>query len=1208
MLEESIFVRRHPKRAAWLVFGVLLVLSFALRSWSQSTQGAVLGTVKDANGAVVAGAIVTLTNTDKGTVRTTTTSAIGDYQFLDVTAAHYTVEVTAPGFEKWSITNAQLTARQQLRVDATLVVGSVQQTVLVSGDNASAIETESPKIGSVYTSNDLLDMPTNFRAGTGGNSAVQAIGSMPGVQTHEGSFSLQGALPYQMDVTVDGISILGSDSGYLTATPTADAISEMHADGVMTNAEFGDPAQVSFTSKGGGNAVHGGLWWYHQDSSLNATDFGSATKPHMVGNTFGGSFSGPVVIPHLYNGHDKTFFYGDYEGYRLPNYVSEQYTVPTTAMKQGDFSSYSNPTVGFNGLTDPYTGLSWGDTIPNSAMSSIASQFLQFYPDPNHTATANGASVPTTAFVSGESPNYYVNKDASTHLDQVDARGDKYFGSNQKVLLWGRYTYKNSPSNSPQVLDFPDSTANLKQTQITASLSWTAKPNVINEFRYGFTRQNANKSNAFNGKAFTQGLGFQGLQNLWFNGVPTVEGFTTITSFTPGHLTQPSESTSNIFADSVSWTHGKHDFKFGVDIHTYEAIFEDSDSNSDQYGNFSFSNQGDGIGDFTGVDFGDFLTGIPDNSTYDVVNSNIDGVANEYHAYAQDQWKITPRLTLTYGIRYEYHPAFYDKGGDIGNFDPSVPLSGRVIYMDGKQGNLAQNFLASANACDPDGVHNTNSAVVNGAPCMPVVPASALGLPEGLRNATKVRFLPRLGFAYRLTDDSKWVVRGGFGMYNDTLLGQTMNSLTETIQENGAEYVNTLNSVTHQPNFAWPQLYAGSSTGSGACTTCYGQENFSEGDDPKFRDPWTTQYALGVDHDFGAGYAARATFIGSASRHLQTRMEENTLPYSSSVSSYNQPQSLRTFPNWGRLSEYLTGANESYNSFQVEASHRMQHGLHLDSIFTWAKAMTDDSGPNDVGFAGERGSEAGTSIFNMRLDYGRATGTRDLVWATTAVYDLPVGRGRQFGNSMPHVLDAIVGGWRLSNIFTWQTGAWLTPYFSAGQGDPSGTGSGLSASAAGWLPGNTVQHADKVAGVSWRPAHQNRNNWVNGSAFTCPGWSAWQLGEPCSTGAGYKVVNGVTTTTPRSSYGPALPIGRFGNTGIGTVEGPGYINLNSGLSKVFSITERVKLRAEGTFTNVFNHTNLNESTLNMTLSSSSFGVITSGIAARNGQVSLRLDF
>jgi len=1175
----------------------LLVFALAIvNGHAQSTQGSILGTVKDSSGAVVPNATVTLTNTDTGIVRTTKSINSGDYQFVDVVPAHYDLAVVATGFESWKITGAQLAVRQQLRIDAALSVGGVQQTVQVSGDNASAIETETPSINAVYSADDAVNLPTNSRASANGTSGLSLIGTLPGVQTDQGSYSLQGGLPFQTEVTVDGVTIQSAtgNSPIQDALPSTDAISELRADGVLNNAEIGQPGQVTIVSKGGSNKTHGAAYWYHQNQAFDAIQYGASSKPHKVGNTFGGRASGPVVIPHLYDGHDRFFIYGGYEGYRFPQSTPQQYTVPTAAMKKGDFSNYSSP--GFEGLVNPFTGGSYGTTLPS--LNSIAQQFLQFFPDPNHTATAGDVTVPVDQYVNGESPNYFVNQDQSKHSDQFDIRPDKYFGANQKFLLWGRYSYKDFPANSAEPLNVPSAQNTNINHQFTTSFNWTITPSLINEFRFGFTLQKTGQTNSFDGKSFTQGLGLQGLQNLFYNGIPELD-FDNLSSLSADRLTSINQSKTYVYGDSLTWSKGHHNFKFGLDIRTLEALTPLGFNGSDNYGTFGYSNAGDGVGQYTGVDFADFLLGIPNNTFYDVVGQDNDGKSTHYHFFAQDEWKATPRLTLSYGVRYELHPGYSDPHGDIGNFDPSVPLAGRAIYPDGKQSLLAQGFLASANACDPDGVTNTNNATINGAPCMEVLPNSAAGFPSGLKHYPKLRFMPRFGVAYRLTDDGKTVVRAGFGMYNITLLGSNFYSLTGTLQAQTSQYVNTYDNETHAIGYQWPVIYSGA--GNGGCFTCYGTSYFGTANSTNWKDPYTEQWALSVDHDFGGGYAARISYIGDETHQLVWAPDENTLPFSSTRSAFNQPNSARLFPNWGRINTRATGANESYHALQLDASHRFQHGLQFDSNFTWAKALADNQGPNNTSFAGESGGGRASSVLSRQADFGNVAGTRRLLWNTTALYDLPIGRGRMIGANMNRILDAVIGGWRLSNIFSWESGAYLTPYFPSGQGDPSGTGSGLNSSAAGWDPAHRNQHPDSVKGVSWKPSGQNRNNWVNAAAFTCPALPGWTVGQPCTTGAGFD-----SEGNPLSAH--PLPIGRFGNTQVGSILGPGYINLNTGLVKTFAVTERVHLRAEGTFTNVLNHTNLNENTLNLNLSNTSFGVVGSGLDPRIGQVSMRLEF
>ena len=375
--------------------GLLLgLLSQVLPATAQAVHGAIVGSVMDTTGAVVPGATIILTDTDKGVVRTTTSNAIGAYQFLDADADHYNVEVDAHGFEKWTTTKLQLNTLQTLRVDAKLVIGSAAEIVNVSGENTGVIQTETPTITTTFNSDDVLDLPTNFRASSSGTSVLGAMSAMPGVQADQGDYAVEGNLPFQSDMTVDGISnIQVGKSGTPVIFPSADDVASIQLTGVLAPAEFGDPAQVSVTTKGGTNTFHGSGWEYHQNSGMNANTFGSSSRPHMVSNSFGGKFGGPVIIPKLYDGRKKSFFFVDYEGFRLPESVAMSAVVPTAAMKSGDFTDYSNPSATYTGLTDPYTGASWGNTIPTSAISSVAAAFLQFYPDPNTPATLSGGGM-----------------------------------------------------------------------------------------------------------------------------------------------------------------------------------------------------------------------------------------------------------------------------------------------------------------------------------------------------------------------------------------------------------------------------------------------------------------------------------------------------------------------------------------------------------------------------------------------------------------------------------------------------------------------------------------------------------------------------------------------------------------------------------------------------------------------------------------------
>lgn len=1173
----------------------LLTLVFLLigtGSYAQSTQGSIVGTVRDKAGALVPGAPITLTNTGEGASRTTTSNAQGEYSFVDVKAGTYSVEIAPAGFEKWSVTGAVLNTQQQLRIDATLVVGSVDQVVHVSGDSVTAIDTDSPSISATYSSTDVSNLPVNTRASSAGTSAYNIVGSLAGVQA-DGSgnslvFSVQGGLPFQSETSIDGITVRSAAGGNRAlgdAFPSTESISEIRADGVLNNAEYGQPGQITVTTKGGTNDLHGGAFWYHQNAAFDAIPYAYDTikqKPKLIANTFGGSVGGPVVIPHFYNGHNKTFFFGAYEGWRHPSTTPEQYKVPSTLMKAGDFSRYTSST--FSGtLNNPFTGGTYGTKLP--VVNTAAQKLLSFYPDPN-------VGDPT-AYTDDATPNYTVNKDSSASSNQFDVRGDQYLGANQKFLIWGRFTFKNYPTNTPEPLNVPSAQNANKSRVLKVSANYSLTPQLINEFGFGFVRYSTGLTNSFNGTTFTQGLGLTGLQNLFYNGLPELD-FNNVSALNADRLSSVTKSNTFVYTDSLSWTKGNHQVKVGLDISTVEALTPLGFNGSDNYGTFQY-NTSASTGLFTGVDFADFLSGLPNQTFYDVVSQDNDGKSTHYNFFAQDQWKVNQDLTISYGLRYELQPGYFDVHGDIGNFDPSVALSGRAIYPNGKQSLLAQSFLASANACDPDGVNNTNSATINGSPCMPVQTNSQAGFPSGLKHYPKFRFTPRFGFAYRPFHDEKTVVRGGFGMYDITLLGSNFYSLTGTLQAYTANYVNTLNTTTHTVGYQWPVIYGGA--GGAGSTTNYGQDYFGTANSTNWKDPYTEQWSLSVDHDFGSGYAVRASYSGDETHQLVWAPDENTVPFSSTISAANQPLTARLFPNWGRINTRATGANASYHSAQLDFNHRFQKGLQIDSTYTFAKALSDNQGPGNTGFASESGGSRSSSILDRAQDYGNVFGTRRNRWNTTSVYELPVGRGRMFGGSMSRIEDAAIGGWQLSNIFLWQTGPFESPYFDAGQGDPSGTDSGLTSTNTGYDPGHRAQAPDRVSSVNVKPVNRSRNNWINPSAFACPGYAGWTPGTACTTGSGAGLVPN--------------PIGRFGNAQVGSVVGPGTINLSSGLSKTFAITERVHLRAEGTFTNILNHTNLGDP--NMDVSNPSFGLVTGTIGsdfggARSGQVSMRLDF
>ncbi len=1180
-MQISLF--RPPQKAS-LFLSLLLIPLVSAPSFGQSTQGAILGEVKDQTGSVVRGAAVAITDTDTGVTRNTVTNDAGDYQVLDLTEGHYTVEVKASGFTPEQLSQLTLVARQHLRADVSLKVGTSQE-VSVNAEGAGAINTESASIDATYSAIDVESLPANYRASQNGTSPLNLIQTLPGVQADTGAnggtgvqFSVQGGLPSQADTTIDGISSQNATNNTPLgdAFPSGESISEVRVDGVMNNAEFGQPGEVTFVTKSGTNQLHGAAFWYHQNSAFDATPFGSLTKPHIVGNDFGGTLGGPVVIPHLYNGRDKTFFFGTYEGFRLPSTTTEQYTVPSTLMKQGNFTGVAT-------VVNPFTGTPYpNDTMP---INPVSQKFLQFFPDPN---------IGNPAQYNAAAPNYIVNKPNTYDSNQFDIRGDQYLS--QKALVFARYTWKNVDKILPEPLAVESGEEIGQDRILVAAANYSFTRNLLNEFRFGFTLDTSGSTNAFNGQAFAASSGLQGLQNLFFNGLSELD-FKTLTSLNADRLTSTTKSRLFQYADSLTWAKGNHTMKFGGDVRHLEAITPLGFFGADNYGTFGF-NTGH---TFTGQEFGDFLLGTPQTTAYDVVQSDNDGITMHYALFAQDEWKATQRLNLTFGMRYEYEPAYHDPSGNIGNFNPALPGTGEAVFPDGAQGTLNAGYLASFNACPVGQTSGTPSQ--NGVACTPVLSDSQAGLPSGLRYAQTKRIMPRFGFAYRPFNDSRTAIRGGFAMYNITSMGASFYSLTGTLQAGTTEYANSQTATG--PAYTWPSIYAGQGASSNAGN--YGTAYFGTANQINWKDPYSEQYTLSVDHVLGNGYGIRVSYIGLETHDLVWAPNLNDLPATSnSVSAYNQPLSARPFPNWGEINTRANGANSSYDSLQIDVNHRTSNGLTFDSNYTLAKNEADNQGPQDTGFSGEVGGSRASWNGNREVDFGQVYGTRRNRWSTTMVYELPVGRGKKFGSNMTRVEDAFLGGWQISNIFLWESGPFLTPYFDAGEGDPSGTGSGLASNYQGGSYSDRPQHVDRVGPEA--PINRRRSNWLNKTSYVCPGDPKWEPGNPCLTGA----APGATQTFADGTIDTALPpIGRFGNAQVGSIVGPGMVNLSSGVSKYFLITERVKLRAEGTFTNVLNHTNLSDP--NLDISNPNFGTITTARGSdfggsRTGQVSMRLEF
>jgi hypothetical protein len=463
-----------------------------------------------------------------------------------------------------------------------------------------------------------------------------------------------------------------------------------------------------------------------------------------------------------------------------------------------------------------------------------------------------------------------------------------------------------------------------------------------------------------------------------------------------------------------------------------------------------------------------------------------------------------------------------------------------------------------------------------------VLSNSQAGLPSGLRTSSK-RFLPRFGFAYTPFGNGKTVVRGGIGSYEAASMGSIFYALTGTLQSYTNQYTNV--ATNGSPIFAWPATSTG---GSGIGAPQYGTAYFGTANAIQWKEPYSVQWNLSVERQLGPSTGLRVSYIGMKTTQLVWAPNYNqSLP--STIPYPEQPLTSRPFPNWGTVNTRAIGATANYNALQIEAKRNFSAGLTFDSTYTWSKNLADNQGPQaNGGFCAENACNRSADYYDRNSEYGNTFGPRRNNWITTLIYQLPFGTGKRYANTSNRVLNAFIGGWQTSNIFLIQSGPFLTPLFNTG--DPSGTGS--------YFQGRP-QHPDRI-GPAY-PASQNSSQWFLSTGFVCPGPAA-----NCTIGTG--------------GSGAPPPIGRFGTSGVGILEGPGTIDWDFAISKFFKLSERAQLQFEVSFVNFLNHVNLGIPDMNFIDTNNpakglcGFGCITSAqglyqfAGSRTGQIGARIQF
>jgi hypothetical protein len=989
----------------WKVFaGVLIaVLGAAYSVRGQSTFGSIVGTVHDKTQSVVAGASVQLRSLEDNSTHSATSDQDGAFEFLNLKPGNYALSAQAPGFAEFQVPSVELSARQALRIDVVLTVKSDIQTVEVS-DSVAVINTENGQIGDAKVTSQITQLPLNFRAAT--TSPLAATSTSPNVeQDSQGNIAVGGATANMVGYSVDGIStanVFLSQAG-ANPYPSSEGIAELQVTAFNNNAEFSQVGDITFTTKGGTNNFHGSLFEYFQNDGLDARVLNFNTKAPKQFNTFGGSLGGPLSIPKVYNGHDKTFFFFDYEGNRRKTSQAEQYEVPTAAERSGNLNGLSLPN---NVLMNPFTGQPFpNNSIPTTQLNASALTLLKdYYPLPN---------------VNGNGYNYENLQPIPSITNGFDGRIDQIINSKQQV--YARFNWKNQAADIANPL-LPDDADAEHDRSFLISHNWAITSALLNEFRFGFTHTLLSPNFPIEGAAAIAQLG---LLDVDVANHPTDGGFPSInfsngTGFTPigrDHV-GPTLSNTNQVADNINYTRGNHTFRAGVDLRWVRFAVPEIETPSDDYGLFTFNQNV-----FTGSAFGDFLLGLPNTTYFAVTGPRDDAGGLQTGLYGQDSWRINDRLTVNLGLRWELLPPFTDVHGIQANFDPKTNsvLVNDTLYR--SLGGPVLAFLQSFNACNsaPPGLSAPADAGYVPSPALPctnVVSNSQEGLPPGLRQTYLRNFDPRISVAYRPFRDNKTVLRAGFGIFTVTSLGQLQNNNESNPEASVHTYQNAFTAGV--PLIQFPNTIAASQL------VQIGGGTLEQATDPRYRDAQSAQWNLTVERELTPQTALRVSYVGMNSYRLNVSVNLNQV----APSAQPYVPSQAPFPNWGVIYSTENLGVQNYQAMQLEFTHKLSHGLSFQANYTWAHDISDAQGDAPAGFGGETNyGLAVVNRFDIAADRGNVAGERRHRFLLTGGYELPFGQGRTWSSSNKLVNGAF-GGWSFNTVTLIESGPYLTPTIS----------------------------------------------------------------------------------------------------------------------------------------------------------------------------------
>jgi len=937
--------------------------------YGQSTLGTILGTVADSQGAAMPGVKVTLTNQGTNISRVLIADERGGYEFLNLLPGAYRVEAGQQGFKTFVKEGIELTARQTVRVDVPMEVGALTERVTVAA-TPGLIDTDKSSIAAMIPASGAQFLsPT-----TDSQRPWTQMRLSPLVQnTNSGTrFSLGGSYFNQAEFQVDGISApLGSGSLAGSVLMSSEALQEVTILAANNPAEYASPGVYQQISKGGGNAFHGDGYYTYNTPALNARSATALARQSALIHYFGGNIGGPLIIPKLYDGHNRTFFSGSWQSKRERGNQFYGADVPTDAMRNGVFTQIIN---------NPYEGRPFANnTIPLSMFDPVASKIQARYYPPTIPAG-------TTA----TSGNYQVaGGRATTQDDALDFRLDHRFSDKHWFYArvgGGQFNNRGLDSNLA-TMGFRNNTRRMYNSAV--SYNYTARPNLLNELRAGLIRDNNPGGGNNNGLAVLRELGIQFPSTL-----PDARGFPVITIQGVQGLSQQATSfgisPSYQLTDTISWIKHRHTFKGGINI-----FWEQPNSGSiplGVYGSFTFQRTYTGS---AGNAYADFLLGFPTTTSATGINPNTYMRSANYGFFFQDDFKVRPNLTLNLGIRWDYQGAIYNKNDALFNFDRAT--GGLIKAAPGTPVNPA---------------FRTSWSEIR------ILEATAVGLPEHtLHFADKNNFAPRIGFAWRPQNSSSFVVRGAWGKFTD-ILGQGLYSNMASggfLDAGSASFPNPrpVNNIAPANALRFANSFPTASMGGAGLP--------GRGFDPHLINPYVQQWNLTLEKQLWDN-AIRVSYLGTKSTNLvYTRdINQRVIPGNDSSRPYS------TWRYTSSISYRENGGNQIYHGLQMESHRRFKNGFSYQVGYVWSKNLSDVMDQND-----SDAKDMSTDAYNRALDRGRVQYNRAHNFSATGMWELPVGRGRRLLNNAPAWVDRVVSGWQFVPELFAGSGTWITPCRSA---------------------------------------------------------------------------------------------------------------------------------------------------------------------------------